>query len=79
MTIKEAILARLAYGQASMDDIDTEVAFSDVLYSTRPSVRARVYSLMKAGKVRRVRRGVYALVKEKPVRDKDLLGRDFVF
>ena len=61
MTIKEAILARLRRGQASMEDIDDAVAFGEMAQSTRPSVRARVYSLMKAGKVRRVSRGVYAL------------------
>lgn len=62
MTIKEAILARLSDGEASMLLIDDAVTFRYGVRSTAASVRARVYSLMKAGKVRRVRRGVYALV-----------------
>ena len=66
MTIKEAILARLERGQASMNAIDIAVVCNwDVPVAPKVSIRARVYSLMKAGKVRRVRRGVYALVTEK--------------
>lgn len=62
MTIKEAILEKLDDGEATMDKIDCYIVFdSGVGASTRPSVRARVYELMKAGKVVRVRRGIYAL------------------
>jgi hypothetical protein len=69
VTIQEAILKRLSRGETTMDGIDSAVIFSDDLPQgsamSRPTIRARVYELLKAGKVIRVRRGVYALPKAK--------------
>ena len=62
MTIKKAILEKLAEGQATMEDIDGYVLYHHELPGyARESIRARVYELLKAGKVRRIRKGIYAL------------------